>query len=74
MSASFLSDPESEMRVAMPSHRRFIMGKKLYVGNLGYGVTSAELEQMFSVHEHKVAMTLAAHPRLPPTFVQHHLN
>ncbi len=24
------------------------MGKKLYVGNLSYGVTSAELEQMFS--------------------------
>jgi RNA recognition motif-containing protein len=27
-----------------------MMGKKLYVGNLGYGVTSAELEQMFSAH------------------------
>ena len=26
------------------------MGKKLYVGNLGYSVTSAELEQMFSAH------------------------
>ena len=26
------------------------MGKKLYVGNLGYGVTSSELEQMFSAH------------------------
>ena len=26
------------------------MGKKLYVGNLGYGVTSAELEQMFTAH------------------------
>lgn len=26
------------------------MGKKLYVGNLGYDVTNAELEQMFSAH------------------------
>ncbi len=26
------------------------MGKKLYVGNLGYGVTDAELEQMFAAH------------------------
>lgn len=26
------------------------MSKKLYVGNLGYGVTSADLEQMFSAH------------------------
>lgn len=26
------------------------MGKKLYVGNLGYNVTSADLQQMFSAH------------------------
>lgn len=26
------------------------MGKKLYVGNLGYGVTSNDLEQLFSAH------------------------
>ena len=26
------------------------MGKKLYVGSLGYDVTSSELEQMFSAH------------------------
>ncbi len=26
------------------------MGKKLYVGNLEYGVTNADLEQMFSAH------------------------
>ncbi len=26
------------------------MGKKLYVGNLGYDVTSAALEQMFEAH------------------------
>lgn len=26
------------------------MGKKLYVGNLGYGVTSSDLEQLFTPH------------------------
>jgi RNA recognition motif-containing protein len=26
------------------------MGRKLYVGNLGYGVCNADLEQMFSQH------------------------
>ena len=26
------------------------MGKKLYVGNLAYGVTDSDLEQMFSAH------------------------
>ena len=26
------------------------MGKKLYVGNLTYGVTDSELEQMFAAH------------------------
>jgi RNA recognition motif-containing protein len=26
------------------------MGKKLYVGNLGYNVTSADLEQLFTPH------------------------
>jgi cold-inducible RNA-binding protein len=26
------------------------MGKKLFVGNLGYGVTDGELEQMFLAH------------------------
>lgn len=26
------------------------MGKKLYVGNLGYNVTSADLEQLFASH------------------------
>jgi cold-inducible RNA-binding protein len=26
------------------------MGKKLYVGNLGYDVTSADLEQLFAAH------------------------
>jgi RNA recognition motif-containing protein len=26
------------------------MGKKLYVGNLGYGVTDADLDRMFAAH------------------------
>ena len=26
------------------------MGKKIYVGNLGYSVTSSDLEQMFKAH------------------------
>lgn len=26
------------------------MGRKLYVGNLAYGVTNADLEQMFAAH------------------------
>lgn len=26
------------------------MGKKLYVGNLGYGVSSSDLEQLFAPH------------------------
>ena len=26
------------------------MGRKLYVGNLGYGVSSPDLEQMFAAH------------------------
>ncbi len=26
------------------------MGRKLYVGNLGYGVTTADLEQLFADH------------------------
>src|SRR5579883_2977714 len=27
------------------------MGRKLYVGNLGYGVSSSDLEQMFTPHD-----------------------
>jgi len=32
----------------MPPYRRLALGKKLYVGNLGYGVSSSALEQLFS--------------------------
>src|SRR4030095_8297458 len=34
----------------MPSNRRLMMGKKLYVGNLGYEVSSSDLEQLFTPH------------------------
>jgi RNA recognition motif-containing protein len=30
--------------------RRFMMGRKLYVGNLGYDVSSSDLQQLFSEH------------------------
>ena len=48
MLAPFTSDPESEQRVDMPSLRRLMVGKKLYVGNLTYQVGSSDLEQLFS--------------------------
>jgi RNA recognition motif-containing protein len=44
----FQFDPESTERVVTPSHRRSLVGKKLYVGNLAYNVSSSELEQLFS--------------------------
>jgi RNA recognition motif-containing protein len=50
MQASFTRDLESKTRVAAPSRRRINMGKKLYVGNMGYEVSSADLEQMFAPH------------------------
>src|SRR4030042_5710461 len=34
----------------IPDDRRNLMGKKLYVGNLGYDVNDADLSQMFSQH------------------------
>src|SRR2546421_5736007 len=33
-----------------PHSVEFVMGKKLYVGNLSYSVTDSELEQMFAAH------------------------
>ncbi|MEW6249969.1 MAG: RNA-binding protein [Planctomycetota bacterium] len=46
----FHRDPESETRAALLERERTNMGKKLYVGNLSYGVTSADLEQLFAAH------------------------
>jgi cold-inducible RNA-binding protein len=34
----------------MSFHRRPKVGKKLYVGNLAYGVTDSDLETMFAAH------------------------
>jgi RNA recognition motif-containing protein len=31
-----------------PKKRRLVLGKKLYVGNLGYSVSSSDLEKLFS--------------------------
>jgi RNA recognition motif-containing protein len=36
------------MRVVEPSDRSLIVGKKLYVGNLSYGVNESDLEGLFS--------------------------
>jgi cold-inducible RNA-binding protein len=48
MSVPFTSDPESKRRVVAHSFRSFKVGKKLYVGNLSYNVSSSDLEQLFS--------------------------
>jgi RNA recognition motif-containing protein len=32
----------------MPSYRRIVVGKKLYVGNLSYNVNSSDLESLFA--------------------------
>jgi RNA recognition motif-containing protein len=34
--------------VTVPLYRRLILAKKLYVGNLSYGISSSDLENMFS--------------------------
>jgi RNA recognition motif-containing protein len=34
--------------VLAPLYRRFVLAKKLYVGNLGYGVSSSDLETLFA--------------------------
>src|SRR2546426_1177338 len=49
----FLAPFDSALKVkfwAEPSsrYRRCIMGKKLYCGNLGYNVSSSDLDQMFA--------------------------
>jgi cold-inducible RNA-binding protein len=49
-SAAFTRDPESKAVDRSPPYRKGTMGKKLYVGNLGYSVTSADLQQLFSAH------------------------
>jgi cold-inducible RNA-binding protein len=46
----FANDPESKMWVASPETGDLRMGNKLYVGNLGYEVSTTDLEQMFSPH------------------------
>jgi RNA recognition motif-containing protein len=46
--ALFVLDPGSDNRGFVPSHRRLVLGKKLYVGNLGYSVSNSELEKLFS--------------------------
>jgi RNA recognition motif-containing protein len=33
-----------------PNDRRYSMGRKIYVGNLSYNVTSSDLEQLFTAH------------------------
>jgi RNA recognition motif-containing protein len=38
------------MRVGLAIHRRPAMGKKLYVGNMSYEVSSSDLERLLSEH------------------------
>jgi len=44
----FLLDPESILRVAKLRWGALILAKKLYVGNLTYGVSESDLEALFS--------------------------
>jgi cold-inducible RNA-binding protein len=46
----FLRDPETIARAANFISRDGSMSKKLYVGNLNYQVTNANLEEMFAEH------------------------
>src|SRR4051812_13888146 len=50
-------DPPSRAAVSRQARARTVsflrstwMGKKLYVGNLGYGVTDSDLEKLFEPH------------------------
>jgi cold-inducible RNA-binding protein len=45
---SFGNDPERLRGRDTPAFGRFVVGKKLYVGNLTYRVSSSDLEQLFS--------------------------
>jgi hypothetical protein len=49
-SAAFTRDPESKTADRSLLWKKTIMGKKLYVGNLGYNVTSADLQALFAPH------------------------
>jgi len=44
----FLIDPESIQRVEKLCHKENLVGKKLYVGNLTYSVSSSELQGWFT--------------------------
>jgi RNA recognition motif-containing protein len=50
MVATFTSDPERETAGHANHRLENTMSKKLYVGNLGYDVSSASLEQLFAQH------------------------
>jgi RNA recognition motif-containing protein len=47
-SALFVFDPWDHQRANMPAQRSVVVGKKLYVGNLGYQISSSELETLFA--------------------------
>jgi cold-inducible RNA-binding protein len=51
ISVAFIRGPESKTadRSQLSGSRAF-MGKKLYVGNLAYTVTSSDLQQLFTAH------------------------
>jgi len=44
----FLIDPESIQWVEKLCHKENLVGKKLYVGNLTYSVSSSELQEWFT--------------------------
>src|SRR5207248_10954094 len=50
MSASFAGPSKVKHVGSLPLSNEDIMGRKLYVGNLGYGVDSAALEALFTPH------------------------
>ena len=49
MPVSFSLTWKVKKRVECPTHKEFVMGKKLYVGNMSYEVDSSALEQMFTI-------------------------